>query len=115
MLYTSDAIRKHCSTISKAWVSIDPSQSTFESNKVLRLACPLHGIQQADPCKRRPRLQRRSQSSRCLEIRSHTTVTTTRNMSSIPTGAEEKKDEGKALPGGKKIINGIVYDADGKP
>jgi hypothetical protein len=36
-------------------------------------------------------------------------------MSSIPPSTEDKKDEGKVLPGGKKIINGIVYDADGKP
>jgi FAD-linked sulfhydryl oxidase len=36
-------------------------------------------------------------------------------MSSISAGTEDKRDEGKVLPGGKKIINGIVYDADGKP
>ena len=36
-------------------------------------------------------------------------------MSSGAPETQEKKDEGKPLPGGKKIINGIVYDADGKP
>ncbi|KAJ8113352.1 hypothetical protein OPT61_g4495 [Boeremia exigua] len=36
-------------------------------------------------------------------------------MSSLPTETAEKKDTEKTLPGGKKIINGIVYDADGKP
>jgi hypothetical protein len=45
----------------------------------------------------------------------HSTVTTTDKMSSIPTEAPEKKDTEKVLPGGKTIRNGIVYDADGKP
>lgn len=36
-------------------------------------------------------------------------------MASIPTEPVEKKDTGKVLPGGKKIINGIVYNPDGTP
>ncbi|KAH6643773.1 ERV/ALR sulfhydryl oxidase domain-containing protein [Boeremia exigua] len=36
-------------------------------------------------------------------------------MASLPTETPEKKDAEKTLPGGRKIINGIIYDADGKP
>ena len=45
----------------------------------------------------------------------HSAVTATNKMSSIPTEVLDKKDTEKVLPGGKTIRNGIVYDADGKP
>jgi FAD-linked sulfhydryl oxidase len=36
-------------------------------------------------------------------------------MASSAVEATEKNGAEKVLPGGKKIVNGIVYDADGKP
>jgi hypothetical protein len=88
------------------------------ASRSTQLACSLHVTQPGPPlhapAPRQGWADHQDQDALKSEY-THSTVTTTDKMSSIPTEAPEKKDTEKVLPGGKTIRNGIVYDADGKP
>ena len=97
-------------------IAAKPGSRAWKSSE---LASPLHVTQPGPPLHApAPRQGCRADHQVQDALKSedtHSTVTTTSNMSSIPAEAPEKKETEKALPGGKTIRNGIVYDADGKP
>lgn len=114
-----DTIQKHGMQFESMQACVVVAKRESKALKLSGLACSLHADQPGPPlhaqaprqgCRADPQVQDALKSGH-----PHNTVITKKKMSSIPTETGEKRDTEKLLPGGKKIINGIVYDADGKP